>query len=166
MRRSCCANNCHPTGFLLCLNRLFTRSVTLLPGTGTPSCIYSPRSDHATSFLRRSINCLVLYCMVLRTVATRSSTSFGASSDAVALVGIGSSSFDHASRCFDASIRQIVVPLQDLIVQRDLVPSLRSFRSTMKVISAASPCMTLPTMSVGGGGDRRVSSNLGSTKAI
>ena len=36
----------------------------------------------------------------------------------------------------------------------------------MEVISASNPCMTLPTVSVGGGGDRRVSNNRRSTKAI
>ena len=49
-----CRANCrHPGGslFRLFLNRSFTKSTTLLPHTGTPSFINSPRSVHATSFL-------------------------------------------------------------------------------------------------------------------
>ena len=75
----------------------------LLPGTGVPPCINSPRSVHDSWVLRRSINFLALTFMVFGTLST---------------------------------------------------------------VSTSSPCMTLPTVSVGGGGDRRVSNNRGSTKAI
>ena len=72
--------------------------IMLLLGNGMPSCINSPRSVHATSFLRRSINRLALVCMVLGTAAAAVHQ-------------------DHARRLSDASVGQGVVPLEDLIVQ-------------------------------------------------
>ena len=70
MARSCRANGCQPVGSVFLLrNRSLTRSTTLLPTTGTPSCISSPRAVHAISLLRCSIKRLALACMVLGTVA-------------------------------------------------------------------------------------------------
>ena len=121
MARRCLANGCHPVGSVFLLrNRSFTRSTTLLPATGTPSWISSPRAVQDMFLFERSIKRLALPCMVLGTMSTTSAS--------IPLVVAGAPTApsapphtyprprlvhrDHACRFIGVFIGEDVIPLQ------------------------------------------------------